>query len=294
MRQIAILSGKGGTGKTSITSAFISLVKDGVFADCDVDASDLFLILTPTIKEEHLFLGGNTAIIHQENCTGCNQCYEVCNFNAVKTTDKKYSINQYACEGCNYCVLVCPRKAIELKQNNAGYWYLSDTRFGKMVHAKLFPGEENSGKLVTMVRHQARLLAEEGKKDTIIIDGPPGIGCPVISTLSGVDNVVVVTEPTKSGLSDLKRIALTAEHFRIPISVIINKYTLNKDMAKQIEKYCKEKKYTILGRLAFDKIFTEAMIEKKSVIEMNPKADISQKLVEIAKKINLNIKEEYL
>lgn len=294
MRQIAILSGKGGTGKTSITAAFISLVKDGVFADCDVDASDLFLILTPTIKEEHLFLGGKTAIIHQENCTSCNKCYEVCNFNAVKIVDGKYSINQYACEGCNYCVLVCPTKTIELKQNNAGYWYLSDTRFGKLVHAKLFPGEENSGKLVTMVRHQARLLAEESKKDTIIIDGPPGIGCPVISTLSGVDDVIVVTEPTRSGLSDLKRVALTAKHFHIPISVIINKYTLNEDMSNKIEEYCQEKEYTILGRLAFDKIFTEAMIEKKSVIEMNPKANISRNLIEIAKKIHFNIKGKYL
>ncbi len=293
MRQIAILSGKGGTGKTSITAALVTLVKDGIYADCDVEASDLFIILQPQNKEENEFAGGQIAIIDNNKCTGCNKCYEVCRFNAVKIINNSYKINKYSCEGCGFCVRVCPEKAIVMERQQAGYWYKSDTRFGKLVYAKLFPGQENSGKLVTMVRHQAKLLAEEEKKEYIIIDGPPGIGCPVISTLSGVDDVIIVTEPTKSGLSDLKRIAKTALHFNIPVSVIVNKYDLNKDIALNIRDYSLNNNFNYLGEIPFDKIFVKAMVNRKSVIEYDRNSEISKKIIEIAKKMNITLKEEF-
>ncbi len=294
MRQIVILSGKGGTGKTSFTSAITSIMKAGVIADCDVDAADMFLILTPEELERHDFLGGKTAVINKQGCTGCNKCYEVCRFNAVKIKNGEYSINPYACDGCGFCVRVCPTKTIDFVQNTAGVWFISKTRFGKLVHAKLKPGEENSGKLVTMVRHQARLIAEEENKNLIIIDGPPGIGCPVISALSGVDDVIILTEPTKSGLSDLKRMAKTAKHFNLPVAVIINKYNLNDNISNEIESYCNDRKYKFLGKIPFDDIFVKAMLDKKSVIEYDKNSIASKEIIKIAKNINIDLKEEFL
>ncbi len=293
MRQIAILSGKGGTGKTSISAAFISIVQNGVFADCDVDAADLHIILQPQIISEHIFEGGRIVSINQDLCSSCNKCFEVCEYDAINRDNKLYSVNKFACEGCGFCVRVCPDKAIDFNRNNAGKWYLANTRFGKFVYAKLFPGEENSGKLVTMVRHQAKIFAEEENADYIIIDGPPGIGCPVISALSGVDDLIIVTEPTKSGLSDLKRIADTAHHFKLPINIIINKYNLNEDMTKIIEQYCNEKNYTLLEKIPFDKIFVHSMIENKSVIEYDKNSPTSKILINIAKKLNIKLKKDF-
>ncbi len=294
MRQIVILSGKGGTGKTSFTSAIASIMEEGIIADCDVDASDMFLILEPEVISRNDFPGGKVAVINQEDCIACNKCYEVCNFNAVIVKNNEYTINPYACDGCGFCVRVCPTNTIDFIQNIAGEWYISNTRFGKLVHARLRPGEENSGKLVTMVRHQARILAEEEKKELIIIDGPPGIGCPVISALSGVDDVIILTEPTKSGLSDLKRMAETAKHFNVPVSVIINKFDLNEKISDEIESFCIESNYNFLGKLKFDEIFVKSMIARKSVVEYDRDAEVSINIIEIAKKAGIKLKGEYL
>jgi MinD superfamily P-loop ATPase len=266
MRQLTIISGKGGTGKTTIAAAFASLAKNAVLADCDVDASNLHLILNPRILETHDFLGMKTAYIDKSKCTFCGKCREMCRFEAI--TDA-IEIERFSCEGCGVCAYICPEKAIELVERKSGEAYISKTRFGPMAHARLGIAQEASGKLVTIVRNNARLLAEQFGKELIIIDGPPGIGCPVIASISGVDLVLAVTEPTPSGIHDLERILDVADHFKIKAAVCINKYDVNEEAASDIESYCEEREVPVVARIPYDDIVTKAMIAGKTVIEFS-------------------------
>ena len=264
MKQLTIISGKGGTGKTSLVSAFASLADNAIFADCDVDAADLHLILQPEIKKTMEFNGLKIASINEKKCTKCNKCFSHCKFKAI---DTNFRIIKETCEGCGVCAFVCPTNAIKMIDRVSGFAYLSKTRFGYMSHAMLKTAEEASGKLVTVVRNNAKELAEKNNKDLIIIDGPPGIGCPVISAITGVDLVLVVTEPTYSAIHDLKRILDVAHHFKIPAIVCINKYDINLTNTKKIEQYCDKNNIDIVGKLPYDTIVTESMIHGKNVIE---------------------------
>lgn len=264
MKQLTVISGKGGTGKTSITAAFASLAKNAVFADCDVDAADLHLILKPDVKKTMVFNGLKIASINKEKCIECKNCFDHCKFNAI---DEDINIIKESCEGCGVCKYVCPVDAVQMVDRDSGFSYISETRFGPMAHAMLKTAEEASGKLVTVVRNNAKTLAEEKKKDLIIIDGPPGIGCPVISSISGVDLVLIVTEPTLSAIHDLERILGVAYHFKIPAVVCINKCDINLDNTEKIEHYCKSNNIDVVGKLPYDNIVTEAMIYEKTVVE---------------------------
>ena len=266
MKQLTMISGKGGTGKTSITAAFASLAKNAVFADCDVDAADLHLILTPNVKKTIIFHGLKIASVDKDICTDCKKCCEHCRFDAI---DEDINIIKGSCEGCGVCEYVCPVDAVQMVDRDSGFSYISETRFGPMAHAMLKTAEEASGKLVTIVRNNAKTLAEEKKRDLIIIDGPPGIGCPVIASISDVDFVLVVTEPTLSAIHDLERILGVAYHFKIPAVVCINKYDINLDNTKKIESYCKSNNIDIVGKLPYDNIVTEAIVHGKTVVEFS-------------------------
>ncbi len=287
MKQLTVISGKGGTGKTSITAAFASLTKDAVFADCDVDAADLHLILKPNIKKTIGFHGLKIASINKEICTECKKCYDYCNFSAI---DEDINIIKESCEGCGVCEYVCPVDAVQMVNRDSGFSYISETRFGPMAHAILKTAEEASGKLVTVVRNNAKTLAEEKKKDLIIIDGPPGIGCPVISSISGVDLVLIITEPTLSAIHDLERILGVAYHFKIPAVVCINKYDINLDNTEKIENYCKSNSIDIVGKLPYDNIVTEAMIHEKTVVEYS-KEDFSNTIVDMWNNLEGRLKD---
>jgi MinD superfamily P-loop ATPase len=276
MKQIAVVSGKGGTGKTSIMASLAALARGrATLADCDVDAPDLHLILKPEIRERREFYGIKKAFIDQSKCTSCGQCEENCRFDAVKDQQ----IDPMRCEGCGVCYLVCPAEAITMKDQLSGYAFISDTRFGPMVHAELFPGEEASGKLVTMVREMAREVTELGGLDLVIIDGSPGIGCPVIASITGSDLVLIVTEPTVSGVHDLERILGVVEHFGIRPLVCINKFDLNPDAASQIEEHCKDIGVEVVGRVPFHSSVVEAMVRGQAVVEgEGPAADTIREL----------------
>ena len=281
MKQLTVISGKGGTGKTSITAAFASLEKNAVLADCDVDAADLHLILKPAVKKTMGFHGLNIAHIDRGHCIDCKKCYESCKFDAI---DEEINIIKESCEGCGVCEYVCPVDAITMKKRDSGFAYISDTRFGPMAHAVLKTAEEASGKLVAIVRENAKTLADEKKKDLIIIDGPPGIGCPVIASITGVDLVLIVTEPTLSAIHDLERILGVAYHFEIPAVVCINKYDINPDNTRKIEQYCKNNDIKVVGKLPYDNIVTEAMIHEKNVIEFSD-GNLADRIIEMWDKI---------
>ena len=264
MKQIVIISGKGGTGKTVITASFASLAKNAVFADCDVDAADLHLLLQPTIKERYEFRSGKTAIIDKELCQQCGKCIAVCRFGAIS---EDFLVDPISCEGCAFCSYICSAQAIRMEENIAGEWFISATRFGPFVHAKLGVASENSGKLVALVRKKAKEIAEENNCDWVIIDGAPGIGCPVIASLSGIDCALVITEPTLSGLHDAIRVIDVAKHFGVAVKLVINKYDLNTEMSEKIEKYCNKNGISLIGKIGFDKSVVEAMVEGKTILE---------------------------
>ena len=271
MKQIAVISGKGGTGKTSLVASLAALAKGrAVIADCDVDAPDLHLILRPEITEKRVFLGIKRAVIDPSKCTLCGSCEEHCRFGAVCAS----AIDPLLCEGCGVCKLVCPAEAVSMVDRLSGYAYISQTRFGPLVHADLFPGEEASGKLVAMIREMAREIAASRKLELVLIDGSPGIGCPVIASLAGVDLALVVTEPTISGEHDLERILGVTEHFQTKAAVCINKYDLNPEAALHIEALCLERSVMVAGRLPYHPSVVEAMVLGRSVVEMGgPVAD---------------------
>ena len=263
MMQLTVISGKGGTGKTTLTAAFASLAKGKVLADCDVDAADLHLILNPTVKRRESFSGGRSPVVDAEKCTKCGICTEVCRFDAIEDGE----VDLIACDHCGLCVYACPENAITLEEDFNGEWYVSETDYGPMVHARLGMGEENSGKLVTVVRKEASEIAKERNLNLVIIDGPPGIGCPVISSIAGVDLVLVVVEPTLSGIHDMERILGLANHFKIPALACINKYDINLVNTKKIQDYCERNGVEVLGMIPFDSKVIDALVQRKSIVE---------------------------
>ena len=282
MKEIVIISGKGGTGKTSLVAAFSSLAQNKVLCDADVDAADLHLILNPKIIRRTDFYSGNTARVNRDLCTECGLCRQLCRWQCIS---ESYEIDPISCEGCGVCVYFCPANAIEFPENCCGEWFISDTRWGSMVHARLGIAEENSGKLVTLVRREAKKLAEKRNLDLILTDGPPGVGCPVIASIGGANALLIVTEPTVSGQHDMERVALLAEHFKVPAMMCINKWDLNRDMTLALEQFAAEKGIACLGRIPFDPAFTEAMIQAQNVIEYGNGSKTNQELKSIWRKI---------
>lgn len=266
MKQVTILSGKGGTGKTTITACFAALSRDAVFADCDVDASNLHLLLKPNVNETMEFKGLKMAVIDPEKCIQCGRCVELCRFNAIED----YTVDPIHCEGCKVCVVNCPVEAISFNERVCGHAYISETKYGPMSHARLTPGMENSGKLVTLVRQNASKLAEEHGRDLVLVDGSPGIGCPVIASIADIDASVVVVEPTLSGIHDLKRALELLEHFEVTPYVVINKHDINDANTAEIEGYCTENDIPLLGRVPFDPAVTESMVAGHPIVEHSP------------------------
>lgn len=277
MREIVVISGKGGTGKTSITAAFAHLAENAILCDLDVDAPDLHLLLAPATEEIHDFRSGYEAEIDQAMCIACGLCAEMCRFGAIERRIDGYHVDSLRCEGCKVCVRLCPTEAVDFNEKLCGRWFASATRFGPMVHAQLFPGEENSGRLVALLKKQARERAAAQGRSLILCDGAPGIGCPVISSLSGAGQAIIVTEPTPSGRHDLERVAGLCAHFRIPVAVIINKFDLNLQNSADIEQYCLGKGHTFLGVLPHDDVVVRAMMLGKSVTEL-PETAFSEAL----------------
>jgi MinD superfamily P-loop ATPase len=313
MKELVVISGKGGTGKTSLVASFAVLADRPVIVDCDVDAADLHLILSPRIKERHEFRGGHEAVIRQDDCTGCGICLEHCRFGAVltcavqtpgwrsgrvrlncsdcaycerscevrtnaiidemrgtlgETRPAVYAVDPFACEGCGVCVRFCPEKAIDFSERLSGEWMVSETRCGPMVHARLGVAAENSGKLVSVIRREARRIAEAGNHPLIIVDGPPGIGCPVIASVTGATLVLAVTEPTVSGEHDLERILSLTRHFDIPAAVCVNKWDINAGMTERIEDKARKAGAHIAGRIRYDRAVTLAQLRERAVVEI--------------------------
>ncbi len=268
IKELVVLSGKGGTGKTTLTSSLSKIINDKVIVDADVDASDMFILLKPRVLKKEIFRGKSVAFIHQDKCVHCGLCEQHCRFDAIhKNSEGQFIVNEFKCDGCELCVYVCPVGAITMEQGIVGEWYLSETDFGPMVHARLNPGDENSGNLVTMVKHQAQIVAKEKGLNKIIIDGPPGTGCPVISALSGATATIIVTEPTLSGMHDLDRILKVANQFKVLPKIVINKYDLNNDNVKKIEEFARENNVEIIGRIPFDHCVIDALINEKTPVD---------------------------
>jgi MinD superfamily P-loop ATPase len=281
MKQLVILSGKGGTGKTSVAAALAHLAAAEiqiVLADADVDAANLELVLKPEQLEEQVFMGGQVAIIDPERCTLCGRCHQVCRFDAIIPGDDTYRVDPLACEGCASCVYQCPDSAIHSEEQRAGLWFHSDTRFGPLYHAHLFAGQENSGKLVTMVKQQGRLKALDEHRQLLIVDGPPGIGCPVISASAGADLALLVVEPTLSGIHDLERALGTVNHFGVPALVCINKADVSATHTAAIEAYCAGQGIEVVGRVPYDTVVTEAMVQGEPVTSYQPDGTVAAAL----------------
>lgn len=266
MKQIVIISGKGGTGKTVLTASFAALAKNKVMADCDVDAADLHLLLRPEIKERHEFRSGVTARIDRDICQECGECISVCRFDAIS---EDFRVDAVSCEGCTICSYVCPAGAVVLEENVSGEWFVSETKYGPFVHAKLGIAEENSGKLVCKVREAAKAIAEQEKLDYVIIDGPPGIGCPVIASLSGVDLALIVTEPTLSGMHDMERVAQVSKHFGVSTKVVINKYDLNLKNSETIKQICEKSDIEVIALLPFSRQVSESIVQGIPLVEFS-------------------------
>lgn len=282
IREIVIVSGKGGTGKTSLAAAFAALAKNGILCDADVDAADLHLLMQPEVKERTDFMGGSKAVINPDLCTGCGTCRTLCRFDAISD---RYEVDPIRCEGCGVCVDFCPEQAIDFPVQRCGEWYISATRFGPMVHARLGIAEENSGRLVSLVRKETRQLAEERGLELILTDGPPGIGCPVIAAIGGATALVIVVEPTVSGIHDMERVVDLAAHFRVPGMVIVNKYDLNVEMTEAIEKLAVQRNLVVLGRVPFDPVFTRSMVQGQTLFEYGAETPTRQVVRDIWAKI---------
>ncbi len=292
MKQIVILSGKGGTGKTSVAGGFIALSKKCVSADCDVDAANLNLLFSSRQISKSIFSGGKKAKIKSGHCTACGKCEEICRFGAIKydgpgngRVEKTFTVDEVACEGCGICHRFCAEGAIEFLPADCGDIYLSDTEYGPQFHARLNPGEGNSGKMVSDIRDRAMALAEERKYELLILDGSPGIGCPVIASITGVDIVVLVTEPTLSGFHDLKRVFELTRQLGPKSGVIINKADINSSISTQIENWCESENCSILGRIPYMDEFFEAQKKGKTVIEDNVNSEASKILKTIWEKL---------
>jgi MinD superfamily P-loop ATPase len=275
MKQLTVVSGKGGTGKTTITASFVVLAKHTIVADCDVDAPDLHMLLHPEIIKSQEFKGSKIALIDESRCTQCGLCRQKCAFDAI-TPD--FKVDHIACEGCGVCRMLCPVSAITMTDRTSGYAYISKTKYGFMTHAKLNPGEANSGKLVTLVRQNASMLAKKKNSSLIIIDGSPGVGCPVIASISGVDAGLAVTEPTVSGIHDLERVLRLMKHFKVCPLVCINMYDINKDNTAKIEDFCRKNGIDVVGKIPFNQIVTEAMVCGRTVVEYSPRSEISKEI----------------
>lgn len=278
MKELVILSGKGGTGKTSLTAAFAALEGNRVLCDADVDAADLHLLMAPDIQQRTDFMGGGLARINQQKCTFCGLCRDLCRFGAI---NEVFEVDPIGCEGCGVCVDFCPEKAIDFPIQTCGEWFLSETRFGPMVHARLGIAEENSGKLVALVRNEARKLAEARGIDLILTDGPPGVGCPVIASLGGAAALLIVTEPTVSGIHDMTRVIELADHFKVPAMICVNKFDLNFEQTKEIEGRAKDQAVTVVGKIPFDPVFTQAMVQGKTVSEYDCVSMITTEIKQI-------------
>ena len=279
--ETAIISGKGGTGKSCVAAAFASLVSPVVLADCDVETANLFLLFDPLPEETQVFSGGRSAHIDRSLCTNCGLCMEYCRFDAIQLSDAQVSIQEVSCEGCGLCSRVCPRQAIAMVNNDRSRLYSGSFRHGQMVYARLAPGEDNSGKLVGLVREKASSIALAKQVEDILIDGPPGIGCPVMSAITGVDRVVIVTEPSMSGLLDLQRVLEVVNGFGPRTWVILNKYDLHPAMARKIESFCRKSGTALAGKLPFDPLVPEAMVHCKSIIEWAPHSRFARELKKI-------------
>jgi len=274
VKELVVISGKGGTGKTSMVASFAALAERAALADCDVDAADLHLVLEPRIIRRQDFSGGKRAHIRDDHCNACGRCLQVCRFGAIIADGlgrgrarRKFRIDPIACEGCGVCAWFCPKKAIEFGPAVNGEWYVSETRHGPMIHAQLGVAQENSGKLVNTVRTEARRLAEERGLSMVIIDGSPGIGCPVIASITGASLVLIVTEPTLSGQHDMERVAELTRHFEIPAMVCVNKWDLNPEIAGEIESLALGQGIQVAGRVRYDRAVTRAQIHRKAVVE---------------------------
>jgi MinD superfamily P-loop ATPase len=279
LKQITVLSGKGGTGKTTLVASFAALAQKMVVTDCDVDAPDLHLLLNPEIQRKMEFKGSKLAVIDESKCIHCGKCAELCRFDAIES----YVVDSILCEGCGVCAYTCPVKAIELRERLSGYAFISKTKFGPMSHARLIPGEENSGKLVTLVRQNAKNIAEDNGCELILNDGSPGIGCPVIASVAGADLGFVVVEPTLSGIHDLKRAIALLNHFKIKPLVCVNKYDINRENTDKIVEFCEFESVEVIGKIPFDSFITKAMVAGKSIIEYSPKSMTSRTISNVWK-----------
>ncbi len=273
MKEILVISGKGGAGKTSVAAAISFFLNNkDIIADCDVDAADMHILLAPDYKEKNDFFSGKECKVISQKCSGCGICEENCHYNAIKTVDGKAVIDELECEHCLLCYRLCPENAVEINEMHCGEYFISNTRIGKkLVHAKLFSGADNSGKLVSTVRSEARKLAQKQNSDIILIDGPPGIGCPVIASITGITYAILVTEPSVSGYSDLIRVLEIVKHFNVKSGCIINKSTVNLEIKNKIETFCSENGVSVLGEIPYNKKFYTALTEKKSIVETDEK-----------------------
>ena len=286
MKQLTILSGKGGTGKTTITASLAVLAGNAVFADCDVDAPDLHMLLRPEVIKTQEFKGSKLAVINKKRCDNCSVCREKCRFDAITEV---IEVDPIACEGCGVCAAICPVDAITMVEHVSGYAYISKTKYGFMSHALLSPGESNSGKLVTLVRQNARILSKKENSNVILIDGPPGIGCPVIASVTGVEFGLVVTEPTMSGIHDLRRALQLLEHFKVKPLVCVNMHDINKYNTDKILSFCKENSIEVAGRIPFNPKVTKAMVNGKTIIEYAPESNVAEEIENIWKRCKTSL-----